>query len=94
MIHHYRNLYLEDTEVVGNEIKHIEGYFQSHTDKAYIPAEHVAIFDEAQRAWTGDELKRFMREKKGIKEFPYSEPEYLISCMDRQTDWGVVVIKA
>ena len=91
MIHHYRDLYLEGTEVVGNEIKPIEGYFQSHTDKAYIPAEHVAIFDEAQRAWTGDELKRFMREKKGIKDFPYSEPEYLISCMDRQTDWGVVV---
>lgn len=91
MIHHYRDLYLEGTEVVGNEIKPIEGYFQSHTDKAYIPAEHVAIFDEAQRAWTGDELKRFMREKKNIKDFPYSEPEYLISCMDRQTDWGVVV---
>ena len=32
-----------------------------------------------------------MREKKGIKDFPYSEPEYLISCMDRQKDWGVVV---
>ena len=91
MIHHYRDLYIEGTEVVGNEIKPIEGYFQSHTDKAYIPAEHVAIFDEAQRAWTGEELKRFMREKKGIKDFPYSEPEYLISCMDRQTDWGVVV---
>lgn len=91
MIHHYRDLYLEGTEVVGNQILPIEGYFQSHTDKAYIPAEHVAIFDEAQRAWTGEELKRFMREKKGIKSFPYSEPEYLISCMDRQTDWGVVV---
>ena len=91
MIHHYRDTYLEGTEVVGNEIKPIEGYFFSHTDKAYIPTEHVAIFDEAQRAWTSDELKRFMREKKGIKEFPYSEPEYLISCMDRQTDWGVVV---
>ena len=91
MIHHYRDLYLEGTEVRNNEIVPIEGYFQSHTDKAYIPAEHVAIFDEAQRAWTGDELKRFMREKKGIQNFPYSEPEYLISCMNRQTDWGLVV---
>lgn len=91
MIHHYRDLYIEGTEVVDNEIKPIEGYFQSHADKAYIPAEHVAIFDEAQRAWTGDELKRFMREKKGIRDFPYSEPEYLISCMNRQLDWGVVI---
>lgn len=91
MIHHYRDLYLEGTEVIDGKIKPIEGYFQSHTDKAYVPAEHVAIFDEAQRAWTANELQRFMREKKGIKDFPYSEPEYLISCMDRQTDWGVVV---
>jgi len=90
MIHHYRDLYLEGTEVVDNEIRPKEGYFQNHTDKAYIPTEHVAIFDEAQRAWTSDELKRFMREKKGIRDFPYSEPEYLISCMNRQLDWGVV----
>ena len=91
MIHHYRDLYLEGTKVEDGKIVPIPDYFQSHTDKAYIPAEHVAIFDEAQRAWTQVELKRFMREKKGIKDFPYSEPEYLISCMDRQTDWGVVV---
>lgn len=91
MIHHYRDLYLEGTEVKDGRIVPIDGYFQSHTDKAYIPVEHVAIFDEAQRAWTQAELKRFMREKKGIKDFPYSEPEYLISCMDRQTDWGLVV---
>lgn len=91
MIHHYRDLYLEGTEVKDGKIVPIEGYFQSHTDKAYTPVEHVAIFDEAQRAWTQAELKRFMREKKGIKDFPYSEPEYLISCMDRQTDWGLVV---
>ena len=91
MIHHYRDLYLEGTEVKCGKIVPIEGYFQSHTDKAYIPVEHVAIFDEAQRAWTKEELQRFMREKKGIRNFPYSEPEYLISCMDRQTDWGLVV---
>lgn len=91
MIHHYRDLYLEGTEVQNGHIVPQEGYFQSHTDKAYIPAEHVAIFDEAQRAWTKEELQRFMKEKKGIKDFPYSEPEYLISCMDRQTDWGLVV---
>lgn len=91
MIHHYRDLYLEGTVVKKNKIVPIEGYFKNHTDKAYIPVEHVAIFDEAQRAWTKKELQRFMREKKGIQNFPYSEPEYLISCMDRQTDWGLVV---
>lgn len=91
MIHHYRDLYLEGTEVKDNKIMPIEGYFQSHSDKAYVPTEHVAIFDEAQRAWTREELARFMKEKKSIKNFPYSEPEYLMSCMDRQADWGLVV---
>lgn len=91
MIHHYRDLYLEGTEVKDGQISPVEGYFQSHTDKAYVPAEHIAIFDEAQRAWTKEELARFMKEKKKIENFPFSEPEYLISCMDRQPDWGLVV---
>lgn len=67
MIHHYRDLYLEGTEVKNGQIVPIEGYFQSHTDKAYVPAEHIAIFDEAQRAWTREELARFMKEKKRLK---------------------------
>ena len=91
MIHHYRDTYLEGVEIKGEHIVPMEGYFQSHKDKAYIPTEHIAIFDEAQRAWTKEELARFMKEKKHIDKFPYSEPEYLISCMDRQTDWGLVV---
>ncbi len=32
-----------------------------------------------------------MARKKGIPEFPYSEPEFLISTMDRHTDWAVVI---
>lgn len=50
MIHHYRDLYLEGTEIRDGEIVPKEGYFRTHTDKAYIPTEHIAIFDEAQRA--------------------------------------------
>ena len=38
--------------------------------RSFFRSKIVAIFDEAQRAWIGDELKRFMREKKGINEFP------------------------
>ncbi|WP_242333315.1 DUF2075 domain-containing protein [Anaeromyxobacter sp. SG66] len=54
------------------------------------PAEHVAIFDEAQRAWTAEMTARFMRQKKGIDHFSQSEPEFLVSYMDRH-DWAVVV---
>lgn len=91
MIHHYRDSYIEGTEIKNGEIVPIKDYFRYHTDKSYVPTEHVAIFDEAQRAWTREELQRFMKEKKGIIDFPYSEPEYLISCMDRKDDWGLVV---
>ncbi len=59
-------------------------------DRTNPPAEHVAIFDEAQRAWTADQTSRFMRQKKGVLDFSMSEPEFLISYMDRH-DWAVVV---
>lgn len=55
------------------------------------PVEHVAIFDEAQRAWNKDQTVDFMRNKKGISGFKMSEPEFLISCMDRHTDWAVII---
>ena len=55
------------------------------------PIEHVALFDEAQRAWTLEQTSNFMRQKKGISDFDMSEPEFLISCLDRHSDWAVVV---
>ena len=55
------------------------------------PAEHVAIFDEAQRAWNLRQTANFMRRKKNHPRFSHSEPEFLISCMDRNTDWAVIV---
>jgi len=55
------------------------------------PVEHVAIFDEAQRAWTLEQTSTFMRQKKGKPNFNQSEPEFLISCLDRHPDWAVVV---
>lgn len=55
------------------------------------PVEHVALFDEAQRAWTKEHTVKFMREKKNHDSFDQSEPEFLISCMDRHPDWATVV---
>lgn len=55
------------------------------------PIEHVAIFDEAQRAWTLEQTAKFMREKKGRPNFEMSEPEFLISCLNRHPDWAVVI---
>ena len=55
------------------------------------PVERVAIFDEAQRAWNRDALTDFMARKKGVSGFNQSEPEFLISIMDRHQDWAVIV---
>lgn len=55
------------------------------------PIEHVALFDEAQRAWTLEQTASFMRQKKGKANFDQSEPEFLISFLDRHPDWAVVV---
>lgn len=55
------------------------------------PIEKVAIFDEAQRAWDEPSLVNFMTRKKGVPNFNMSEPEFLISIMDRHEDWAVII---
>jgi hypothetical protein len=60
-------------------------------DKSRPPIEHVAIFDEAQRAWNMEQTSSFMLRKKNTPDFNQSEPEFLISCMNRHSDWTVIV---
>ena len=55
------------------------------------PIEHVALFDEAQRAWDLQQTANFMLRKKSVPNFNISEPEFLISCLDRHPDWAVIV---
>jgi DUF2075 family protein len=55
------------------------------------PIEHVALFDEAQRAWNVQQTSNFMRRKKNKPNFKLSEPEFLISCLDRHSHWAVIV---
>ena len=55
------------------------------------PDEHAVIFDEAQRAWDKAKTAAFMKRRKGLSGFQYSEPEFLISYMDRHRDWAVIV---
>ncbi len=59
------------------------------TEKA--PVEKVVVFDEAQRAWQKEQVSKFMKTKKGIDNFEMSEPEYLISVMNRHEDWCTIV---
>lgn len=55
------------------------------------PIDHVVIFDEAQRAWNLRQTAKFMHRKKNRAGFSQSEPEFLISYMDRHKDWAVII---
>jgi hypothetical protein len=55
------------------------------------PIEKVVVFDEAQRAWNRDQLSSFMLKKRGVPSFDLSEPEFLLSVMDRHKDWCCVI---
>lgn len=55
------------------------------------PVEKVAIFDEAQRAWDEQNLTDFMKKKKHIEDFNMSEPEFLISILNRHNDWAAII---
>ena len=59
----------------------------------YIPYDHVSIYDEAQRAWEAKENASYVRKKeKHLQNFPeWSEPRFLLSCMDRHPDWAVYI---
>jgi hypothetical protein len=60
-------------------------------DKLKPPIEHVALFDEAQRAWNLEQTSNFMRRRRNKSDFNQSEPEFLISCLDRHPDWAVII---
>ncbi len=82
----------------GEARKAVEAFIQNvhHFRDAYLvderaPVDHVVIFDEAQRAWNKEQTSQFMARKKRRPDFNRSEPDFLISCMDRHRDWGVVI---
>lgn len=76
---------------VGAFIQNVHHFRDEYLKDDRPPPEHVVLFDEAQRAWDLEQTSAFMVKKKGVSGFKLSEPEFLISCMDRHEDWAVVV---
>ena len=72
-------------------IQNIHHFRDEYFEDKSTPAEKVVIFDEAQRAWNKEQASKFMNKKNKIKDFDYSEPEFLIGVMDRHKDWCVIV---
>lgn len=82
----------------SSELRSVKAFIQPvhHFRDAYLdedsaPVDHVALFDEAQRAWNLPKTQDFMKRKRSRPNFEMSEPEFLISCLDRHSDWAVVV---
>lgn len=66
---------------IHNVHNFLDEYFN---DPSKVPVDNVVLFDEAQRAWDSEQSKRkFNRD--------FSEPEMMLSIMDRQPDWAIIV---
>jgi hypothetical protein len=72
-------------------IQNIHHFRDVYFENSNPPPEHVVIFDEAQRAWDQHQTSKFMQKKKDVPNFDQSEPEFLISVMDRHQDWAVII---
>ncbi|MCX7004331.1 MAG: DUF2075 domain-containing protein [bacterium] len=72
-------------------IQNVHHFRDAGLRDSFAPSDHVVIFDEAQRAWNREMTANFMLRKKKRIGFIQSEPEFLISYLDRHDDWAVVV---
>lgn len=99
IIHQYRDNMLAK---VKNPV--VNGKLEIDPEKAvklhqsgYGEVEHVAIFDEAQRAWTHQRIANYLKRggtygnKLKIADFPMSEAAFLIWSLDQREDWATIV---
>ena len=70
-------------------IQNIHHFRDDNLQTLDAPYEKVVIFDESQRAWDQKKLQTKMKEKGHNIEM--SEPDLLISVMDRHQDWCVII---
>lgn len=93
IVHHYRNASLNKLKKpIKDGVLEIDPQkVKKNTEDGYSEVEHVAIFDEAQRAWTKQQLANWLKRKQGIQDFPMSEPEFLIWSLNLREDWAVIV---
>jgi hypothetical protein len=72
-------------------IQNIHHFRDDNLQSESAPDEKVVIFDEAQRAWNKKQQSKFMQQDRAVPNFDKSEPEFLLSVMDRHQDWCTVV---
>ena len=99
IIHRYRDNMLAK---IKNPV--VNGKLEIDPEKAvklqqsgYGEVEHVAIFDEAQRAWTHKRIADYLKRggtygnKLKVANFPMSEAAFLIWSLDQREDWATIV---
>jgi len=70
-------------------IQNIHHFRDDNLNNSNAPFEKVVVFDESQRAWDQKKLQSKMKEKG--HNINMSEPDLLISEMDRHQDWCVII---
>ena len=68
----------------GRSIQNVHGFIWDSFEREDAPWEHAIIFDEAQRAWDAQQVRRKRREE-------LSEPQLIARIMSRHQDWAVVI---
>ena len=99
IIHRYR-----DNMLAKIKDPVVDGRLEIDPEKAvklqqsgYGEVEHVAIFDEAQRAWTHKRIADYLKRggtygnKLKVANFPMSEAAFLIWSLDQREDWATIV---
>lgn len=99
IIHRYRDNMLAK---IKNPV--VDGKLEIDPEKAvkieksgYGEVEHVAIFDEAQRAWSFERIASYLKRggtygnKIKVVNFPISEAAFLIWSLDQREDWATIV---
>ena len=99
IIHRYRDNMLAKIKnpVVNGELEIDPEKAVKLQESGYGEVEHVAIFDEAQRAWTHKRIADYLKRggtygnKLKVPNFPMSEAAFLIWSLDQREDWATIV---
>jgi hypothetical protein len=72
-------------------VQNIHHFVKDNLDRPnnQTPYENAIVFDEAQRAWNGEQNRKKYKKRPSAWHVP--EPEMVLSIMDRHTDWAAIV---
>jgi hypothetical protein len=70
-------------------VQNVHTFVKAHLDDKAAVYENAIVFDEAQRAWSKEKNRKEYEDRS--KNWHISEPEMMLSIMDRHQDWALIV---